>query len=225
MYYAQPTVLHLVGAQKIVGMYTLKYYTSTDDAQCFFFHQQVLKGPFIFALLVHFCWRVTHFSWSTLCSFHRLIFVSESQPPLCTFLSRIFFFLTSLVVWHFLHLQSSCQHFSWSIVWSKAYCGLEHDDSPTVGSTVRASCFTVMQQASQPYLLVHPLMPALAQKSKCYLWDIALAVASSQTELPNVLPKHNIVFLASPLFYLGQQSKVGSVLRPFRKLNSWSLSP
>lgn len=82
--------------KKLYG--TLKYHTCPDDAQCFFFQQQVLKGPSVFALLVHFCPRVIDFTWLTLSGFQRL--VSEPQPPVCILLSRFFLF-TSSVIWHF----------------------------------------------------------------------------------------------------------------------------
>lgn len=56
-----------------------------------------------------------------------------------------FHFLSYLAL---LHLQSSCQHFSWPLVWSKAYGGSEPDDSSTMSSVGPAGIFLMRPRGS-----------------------------------------------------------------------------
>lgn len=88
--------------------------------------------------------------------------------------------------------------------WSKAYCGSERGDSPTlscVGPAVislrRAGWFASIQ-CGPPALTAR--VPALAQKARCYLrCNVATAVGPSSSELPTALSKCTVVSLASPV--------------------------
>lgn len=171
-------------------MYTLKDPTCTDDA-VILFQQQVLKGPCTFALLVYSCWRGTHFTWSTLCSFQTLI--AEPQPPRTLSSPGSVFLLPPLLgVFFTSKVPANISPGPWT--WCKAYCGSEHGDShalscvgPAVISLKRAGWFASIQ-CGPPALTARapPLTPALAQKARCYLrWDAATAVGSSSSELLN----------------------------------------